>query len=104
MDTVGFYSDLPTIATERVVLRKLTLDDVSDVYSYASDPEMCKYVEWYHDSIDVSRAFIRWNLDCYLGGKPGAWAIEHKADHRMIGTFAYSKWSRATLLQRSAML
>ena len=70
MDTVEFYSDLPTIATERVVLRKMTLDDVSDVYSYASDPEVCKYVEWYHDSIDVSKSFVQWNLNCYLSGKP----------------------------------
>jgi ribosomal-protein-alanine N-acetyltransferase len=92
MDTVGFYSDLPTIAIDRVVLRKMSLDDVPDVYSYASDPEVCKYVEWYHGSKDVSKSFVQWNLNCYLSGKPGAWAIEHSTDHRMIGTFAYSKW------------
>ena len=92
MDPAGLYSELPTIATERVVLRKMTLDDVSDVYSYASDPEVCKYLEWFHNSIEVSKSFVRWNLDCYSSGKPGAWAIEHNADHRMIGTFGYSKW------------
>ena len=70
MDAVGLYSDLPTIATETVVQRKMTLDDVNDVYSYASDPELCKHVEWHHDSVDVSKLFVQWNLNCYLSGKP----------------------------------
>jgi len=37
---------LKLIKTSRLYLRPLTLEDVEDVYAYAKDSEVSKYVTW----------------------------------------------------------
>lgn len=38
------FLDLPTLETERLWLRKITLNDVEDLFEYASNEEVTKYV------------------------------------------------------------
>jgi ribosomal-protein-alanine N-acetyltransferase len=93
MEPRDFYKDLPALETPRLVLRKMTLDDVEDVFALASDPEVSRYMEWEaHKTIEGSRRFVQWVLDRYAAGQPAQWAIESKADGRMIGGFVYSVW------------
>jgi ribosomal-protein-alanine N-acetyltransferase len=40
----GFFADLPGLETERLLLRKMRLDDAEAVFAYASDPEVTRYV------------------------------------------------------------
>ncbi|MBP6951636.1 MAG: N-acetyltransferase [Alphaproteobacteria bacterium] len=47
------------IETNRLKIRPLRLEDAQSLYSYASDPEVAKYVSWSpHQSIEDSKAFI----------------------------------------------
>jgi len=46
------------LTTERLVLREFAADDVEAVQDYASDPEVCRYVEWGPNSVDATRAFL----------------------------------------------
>ena len=48
-----FFTDLPTIRTARLILRKVTLDDARDIFAYASNPQMTRFTTWdVHQSIE----------------------------------------------------
>jgi ribosomal-protein-alanine N-acetyltransferase len=50
--------DLP-IKTERLHLRNFRADDWLAVHSYASDPEVVRFVEWGPNTEDVSQNFVQ---------------------------------------------
>lgn len=53
------FGDLPELETERLILRKITLDDVEDMYSYCSNEEVSKYVTWdTHQALDDTINFV----------------------------------------------
>ena len=86
----GVFSQLPSLETERLILRPLRMSDARDMYAYARDPEVSRHVLWSaHTSIFETRAFLRSAIRQYRRGEPGSFAIEHKADGRMIGTVGY---------------
>ena len=43
---VSIFADLPELETERLLLRKMRLEDARAVFAYASDPEVTRYVLW----------------------------------------------------------
>lgn len=78
--------DMPTLETERLILRKLTMDDAEDVFAYASDPEMTHFVPWEaHQSIEDSREFLRRTIAAYDEGTPATWALVLRVSGRVIG-------------------
>jgi [ribosomal protein S5]-alanine N-acetyltransferase len=40
------FADLPELETERLLLRRMRLDDAEAMFAYASDPEVTRYVLW----------------------------------------------------------
>jgi len=42
MSPRAFFGDLPTLRTERLILRKLSLDDAADMFGYAREPVMTR--------------------------------------------------------------
>ncbi len=40
------FADLPDLETERLLLRKMRLDDAKAMFASASDPEVTRYVLW----------------------------------------------------------
>ena len=45
--------------TERLKLRKLQESDLEDIFEWASDPEVTRYVTWNpHESIEVTRTIL----------------------------------------------
>ena len=88
------FADLPTLETERLVLRRMRLEDASDLFEYASDPEVSLYTTWYpHQSIDDSREFLTRILSLYENTQLADWGIVHKADAKFIGTCGFADWS-----------
>jgi len=85
----------PTILTERLVLRPLTIEDDEAIYSYASDPLVSKYVSFETaNSIEDTRTFLRSVLDNYRKGvEPGSFAIVMNEGMKLIGTIGYLNWS-----------
>ena len=51
----------PTLTTERLILRPLTLDDAQTAFdSWASDPEVAKYMRYHtHKSVDTTKAWLK---------------------------------------------
>ncbi|WP_158598338.1 GNAT family N-acetyltransferase [Falsibacillus albus] len=46
MNVQEIYQALPELETARLRLRKITLNDVEDMFLYGSDPEVSRYVTW----------------------------------------------------------
>lgn len=79
---------MPILESERLILRPIRLEDAEDMYAYASDDDVLKYLWWEkHTSVDQSRESIRERfLKRPETGIPEAYAIVVKADGHMIGT------------------
>lgn len=87
------FNDLPTLETERVLLRKFTVDDANDMFDYSSVPEVSKFVPWEtHTTIEDSKGFISYIIKQYEEGKLAPWAIELKENKKVIGTIDFVAW------------
>ena len=83
----ALYRELPSLETERLLLRKLAASDVADVYEYCSDPEVARFMRWdVHESPERSRVVVDDILARYERGAGGPWGIEHRGDRKLIGT------------------
>ncbi|MBQ6949890.1 MAG: GNAT family N-acetyltransferase [Clostridia bacterium] len=86
----SFFSNLPHIETDRLVLRPLQMSDARDMYEYARDPEVSRYVLWdAHKSIWETKRFLHFARSQYRRGFPGSFAMELKESGRMIGTIGF---------------
>lgn len=84
------YNYMPDLETERLRLRKLTMRDAQDIYTYSKDPQVAKYVLWdAQTSISEARAYLRFMLRKYRLGEPASWGIEWKATRQIIGTIGF---------------
>ena len=86
----GIFSDLPTLETEWLILRKMTMDDAADMFDYASDPEVARNLSWdVPRSIEATRVFLADIVDRYRAGRVAGWGIVHKQDNKLIGTCGF---------------
>ncbi len=88
------FGDLPTLETDRLMLRKISMDDAADMFEYASDPEIARYVTWdAQKSIEDSKAFISWVLEQYANGQVAPWGVVLKENGKLIGTCDFVYWN-----------
>ncbi|MBS4174668.1 GNAT family protein [Bacillus sp. FJAT-49736] len=93
MELTKIYGDLPVLETDRLLLRKVTLDDVEDIYTYGSNEEVTKYVTWdTHRTLSDAREFVEFVLNQYESKKVSPWGIEYKENGRLIGTIDFVSW------------
>ena len=65
------------IQTERLILRKITADDLDMIFSWMSDPELTKYEDWIpHESVDYTLGFISWLTGDYKTEQTYCWGIQ----------------------------
>ena len=92
----AYFSRPPRLETEHLLLRPLSRKDAGDIYAYASDPEVARYVLWEpHRSPADSRAYVRYVLSLYRRGLPSCWAAEERTSGRVIGTIGFMWYSEA---------
>ncbi len=90
MDKLDFSKDI-FLQTDRLILRKMTLDDAQDIFEYAKDEEISKWVTWpAHKSIDDTIQFINFVLDGYKKNKHIGFVAERKEDKKVIGTIGFA--------------
>ena len=83
-------SYMPELGTPRLLLRKLTMRDASDIYEYSRDPMVAEHVLWEaHRSIFDSRSYVRYMQRKYRMGEPASWAIVNRANNKVIGTIGF---------------
>src|SRR6476620_4041397 len=93
MKASDFFSDLPTLRTTRLILRRLALDDAPDMFAYARDPAMTRHTTWAaHQTIDDSRGFLTEVMNKYEHGQPADFGIVLQSTGRLIGTCGIVKF------------
>ncbi|WP_110927912.1 GNAT family N-acetyltransferase [Bacillus massiliglaciei] len=82
--------------TERLLLREVKISDADDIFAYASDPKVSKYVSWEaHYTKSETVSYIKYILDTYKNGNLPCWGIEWKETGELIGTIDFVMWKPA---------
>lgn len=89
------FQNLPPLETPRLLLRKLIVSDAEDIFLYASDPLVSRYVLWSaHETRTDSVAFVKNMLSKYQQGEACEWAMVYKETHAVIGTCGFVSYSQ----------
>lgn len=85
------FTRIPTLETERLVLRKLSVKDAEDMYEYSKRKEVPEFLLWLpHQSIHITRNHLRYLQGQYLKRSCYDWAITLRQTGKMIGTCGFS--------------
>jgi ribosomal-protein-alanine N-acetyltransferase len=85
---------VPTLHTERLILRPWRREDAEDMFAYSSDPEVTRYAMWLPDATledtrkGIEEAIRRCAAEpwMYLG-------IELKEESKFIGSVGFTQWN-----------
>ncbi len=84
------FSTLPVLTTPRLTLRPMSMRDAADIYAYSRDPEVARHVLWdAHQSLNESKAYLRFILKQYRDGTPSSYGIVLNATGRLVGTIGF---------------
>ena len=87
----NIFSNVPTLETERLILRKLMVSDADDMYEYSCDPNTTAFLTWsLHPDRYYTIDYIKFVLRKYKTGDFRDWAVIHKASGKMIGTCGFT--------------
>ena len=90
----AFFYHLPVLETEDLILRKPLRKDAKDVFRYASDEQVARYVLWEpHRSPSETRLFIRDLRSRIRAGYPSSWVVTLRDTGRVIGTIGFVWYS-----------
>ena len=84
------FSRMPILETDRLLLRPMRVSDAPDMFEYARDPEVTRYLLWSpHESIAHTKGYLEYLGGRYRIGMHYEWAVVLKAENRMIGTCGF---------------
>lgn len=88
-----YFESLPQLITDRLVMRRITMDDAWSVFDYVSDPEVVRFsIGEPHQSLEDSERYIASICDAYDQNTAGLWAITRKDNACFMGTCGYELW------------
>ena len=81
-----FFEHLPSLQSDRILLRALREEDAGDVFAFTSDPLITEFLSWDpHPDQDTTLGFILSVLRRYQSGQPAQWAIVLKESQTVVG-------------------
>jgi Acetyltransferases, including N-acetylases of ribosomal proteins len=84
------FKGTPQLKTERLILRKITPQDDRDIFEYASDDQVSRYLTWdTHKTLEDTRWFIQFTLGRYQQDEAGDWGIVWRESGKLIGTAGF---------------
>ena len=92
------FSHLPTLETDRLILRGMRVSDAEDMYAYAKRPSVTQYLTWNpHTDPAETREYLTYVGQRYRTGDFYDWAVVDKesgrAEGRMIGTCGFTSFN-----------
>ena len=88
------FKNIPMIKTPRLILRQIVPADADDVFEYASDPRVSRYLLWSAHKDKVYTRNYLFNLEeLYKRGRFFDWGIEFS--QKMVGTVGFSSFDIA---------
>ena len=87
------FSNIPRLTTDRLVLRKLKVSDAQDMFEYAKQRDVTKYLTWYpHPDVAYTEEYLRYISQRYATGDFYDWAVTLKENGKMIGTCGFTRF------------
>jgi [ribosomal protein S5]-alanine N-acetyltransferase len=84
------FNTFPIIETERLLLREITLQDASDLFTIRSNTDAMKYIDRpIAKTIEDAVVLIDKMIDLYTNNEGISWAICLKEDAKLIGTIGF---------------
>jgi [ribosomal protein S5]-alanine N-acetyltransferase len=85
----------PQLETDRLLLRKMTYDDLDDFFQLRSNQRIMQYIDRpLHKSIEDTRQMIQSVDQLYEAGEGINWGITLKDDPKLIGTIGYYRMTK----------
>ena len=89
----SIFSNMPTLETDRFILRRLNVDDADDMYEYAKCAEVTKYLTWSpHLDKTYTLEYLIYLQNRYKTGDFFDWAVVCKDSGKMIGTCGFTRF------------
>lgn len=95
MTKIAQYNTFPSLETERLLLRQMTLGDTDFVFKHFSDSAVTQYLMDEPPVTDYAQAqeIIQFYMEPE-GKTHNRWGIIRKSDNQLIGTCGYHKWDK----------
>ena len=88
------FSDIPTLESERLLLREMRVGDCFDMYEYAKNREVTKFLTWApHYDVEYTKAYLQNLKNHYKMGMFYDWALILKEENKMIGTCGFTRFN-----------
>lgn len=87
-------AQLPTLQSERLILRQFTESDLENVYRGLSNPEVIKYYGISFESIEATKEQMEWFADLEKNETGIWWAVCTKNDGRFLGAGGLNNLSK----------
>lgn len=89
----SIFSNIPTLETDRCILRKLSLDDTDDMHEYSGNHDVTKYLTWSpHPDKAYTLEYLMYLQNRYKTGDFFDWAVVCKDSGKMIGTCGFTRF------------
>ena len=89
------FTPFPTLTTNRLVLREITLDDAPELFFMRTDDRVMKYIERPRPkNIDETIAFIKMISDLRNKNEIITWGISLKNEPKLIGTVVFLNFKK----------
>lgn len=86
------FRNIPTLSTERLILRKILPSDRDDMFEYSRDPRTSRYLLWEpHPNAQFTACHLADLQRLYAKAQFFDWAIVEKASGKMIGTVGFTQ-------------
>jgi ribosomal-protein-alanine N-acetyltransferase len=93
MNVQKLFAEAPVFETKRLLLRNITMDDATDYFDFASDPQVSVFTTWdTHQTIAESQDFIHKVLGKYETKSAYHWGIIDKSTGKLIGRTGFIRW------------
>ncbi len=87
------FAHMPTLETERCLLRKIEPDDIDDMYEYAKDPSVTEFLTWSpHPDKATTYEYVMYLQSRYKAGDFFDWAVICRDNKKMIGTCGFTRF------------
>ena len=87
------FSCMPTLYTERLILRPMQVSDAEHMFDYAKRLDVTAYLLWSpHPSVQYTKDYLRYIRSRYALGEFYDWAVVDRTDGRMIGTCGFTRF------------
>ena len=88
---LSIFIRIPTLETNRLILRKILPSDTADMYDYSSRPETSRYLLWSpHANLKYTKKYIAYLQTAYRNEEFFDFGLVDKESGKMIGTCGFT--------------